>query len=156
MRLPDFLRTSTFRLAASFAVLFALSVIVLFAFIYWQTALHETARIDRFLVNDATLIARQSEPEVHRAVSQRNLGDLHRITYAALFDSDGRPLAGNLSTLPPDPNPCSSRMVVVGYASAAAARTGAANGAAAASASAERRFTIRTPRRRSACRPARW
>jgi signal transduction histidine kinase len=102
MRLPDFLRTSTFRLAASFAVMFSLSVIFLFAFIYWQTALHETARIDRFLANDAALIAHQPVQEVYRAVSLRNLGDLHRITYAALFDGDGRLLVGNLSALPPD------------------------------------------------------
>jgi signal transduction histidine kinase len=102
MRLPGFLRTSTFRLAASFAVTFALSVVFLFAFIYWETALRETARIDRFLVSDAALIARQPAQEIYRAVSLRNLGDLHRVTYAALFASDGRPLVGNLAVLPPD------------------------------------------------------
>jgi signal transduction histidine kinase len=102
MRVPDFLRTSTFRLAASFAVVFSLSVTVLFAFIYWQTALHETARIDRFLANEAASIAGQSESEIYRAVSLRNLGDLHRITYAALFDADGWLLVGNLSRLPPE------------------------------------------------------
>jgi signal transduction histidine kinase len=102
MHLPDFLRTSTFRLAASFAVMFSLSVTFLFAFIYWQTALHETARIDRFLVSDAALIAGQPEHEIYRAVSLRSLGDLHRITYAALFDAGGKPLVGNLLALPPD------------------------------------------------------
>src|SRR5665213_1807777 len=102
MRLPDYLRTSTFRLAVSFAVMFAISVLLLFAFIYWQTALYETVRIDRFLVSDAALIARQPTQEVYRAVSLRNLGDLHRITYAALFDGEGRLLVGNLAAVPPE------------------------------------------------------
>ncbi len=100
MRVPDFLRTTTFRLAASFAVMFSLSAILLFAFIYWQTAARETVRIDRFLRNDAAAIGRQTEPEIYRAVAQRNLGDLHRITYAALFAPDGRMLVGNLAELP--------------------------------------------------------
>ncbi len=100
MRLPDFLRTSTFRLAASFAVIFAVSAAILFAFIYWQTAVHETNRIDRFLIEDARVIGQESSAEIYQAVSLRITGDLHRITYAALFDGSGRRLAGNLDALP--------------------------------------------------------
>jgi signal transduction histidine kinase len=100
IRLPDFLRTTMFRLAASFAVIFSMSVIVLFAFIYWQTETRETERIDRFLVADAALIARQTQPQIEQAVLLRNLGDLHRITFAALFNADGRLLIGNLAALP--------------------------------------------------------
>lgn len=100
--LPDFLRTSTFRMAGSFAIVFALSAAILFAFIYWQTALHETARIDRFLVNDAAIIARKSPGDVRRSVSLRVTADLHRITYAALFDRQGTRVVGNLATIPAD------------------------------------------------------
>lgn len=101
MRLPDFLRTTTFRLAAAFAVMFSLSAILLFAFIYWQTGSRETARIDRFLVADVASIAGRPEADIERAVSSRSLGDLHRITFAALFAGDGRLLVGNLPELPP-------------------------------------------------------
>jgi signal transduction histidine kinase len=101
IRVPDFLRTTVFRLAASFAVMFSVSVILLFAFIYWQTETRETERIDRFLVADAAVIAGQTEPEIEQAVSLRNLGDLHRISFAALFTNDGRLLIGNLAALPP-------------------------------------------------------
>ncbi len=101
MRLPDFLRTTRFRLAAGFAVMFALSVSLLFAFIYWQTGSRETARIDRFLIADAASIAGRPESDIERAVVSRSLGDLHRITFAALFAADGRALAGNLAALPP-------------------------------------------------------
>jgi len=100
LRFPDFLRTSTFRLAAAFAVVFAVSAVLLFAFIYWQTAVHETGRIDRFLTDDAKFISDQSPDEVYRAVSSRILGDLHRISYAALFDRFGNRLVGNLSEPP--------------------------------------------------------
>jgi signal transduction histidine kinase len=101
MLLPDFLRTTRFRLAASFAVMFALSMILLFAFIYWQTGSRETARIDRFLVADAASIAGRPVIDIERAVSSRSLGDLHRITFAALFAPDGRALVGNLASFPP-------------------------------------------------------
>jgi len=87
-------------------VVFAISAVLLFAFIYWQTALHETDRIDRFLTDDAKFVAAQSQEEIYRAVSSRILGDLHRISYAALFDRAGTRLAGNLAeppaNLPPD------------------------------------------------------
>jgi len=99
-RVPGFLRTTMFRLAASFAVMFSVSVILLFAFIYWQTRARETERIDRFLVADSALIAGQTAPQIEQAVSLRNLGDLHRITFAALFTADGRLLIGNLAALP--------------------------------------------------------
>jgi methyl-accepting chemotaxis protein len=102
IRVPDFLRTTVFRLAAAFAVMFSVSVILLFAFIYWQTKTRETERIDRFLVADAALIAGQTQPQIEQAVSLRNLGDLHRITFAALFTADGRLVIGNLATLPSD------------------------------------------------------
>ena len=101
MLFPEFLRTSTFRLAAAFAVTFAASAVVLFVFIYWQTSLHKTARIDAFLKHDAAMLSHESEPEVFRAVSLRILGGFHRITYAGLFDAERRPLIGNLSTVPP-------------------------------------------------------
>jgi signal transduction histidine kinase len=100
VRLPDFLRTSTFRLAASFAVIFAVSAAILFAFIYWQTAVHETNRIDRFLTDDSLIIGKESPAQVYEAVSLRITGDLHRISYAALFDHSGRRLAGNLQAIP--------------------------------------------------------
>jgi len=100
LRVPDFLRASTFRLAATFAVTFAVAAGVLFAFIYWQTAVHETNRIDKFLTSDAALVARQPAGNVYQAVSLRIVGDMHRITYAALFDRSGRRLAGNVAVAP--------------------------------------------------------
>jgi hypothetical protein len=102
VQIPDFLRTSTFRMAGSFATIFAISAAALFAFVYWQTAVHETARIDHFLVDDAGIIARETRANMLRSVSLRITRDLHRITYAALFDQRGVRIAGNLAAIPPD------------------------------------------------------
>jgi signal transduction histidine kinase len=100
MRKPEFLRGTTFRLAATFAGTFAISAVFLFAFIYWQTAIFETGRIDTFISRDAKTISEAPIDEIYRTVSIRILGDLHRITFAGVFDKDGRVLAGNLDSLP--------------------------------------------------------
>jgi signal transduction histidine kinase len=97
---PDYLRSSTFGLTATFAVMFAASAALLFAFIFWQTATLETGRIDRFIAHDAALIAAEPPEAMSRAVADRALADLHRITFAGLFDADGAPIAGNLEALP--------------------------------------------------------
>lgn len=102
MRLPDFLRSSTFRLAATFAAIFSISAAFLFAFIYWQTALFETERVDHFIVNDAQVLAGEPIDQIKQTVSVRVLGDLHRITFAGLFDSKGERIAGNLASPPQD------------------------------------------------------
>lgn len=102
MRVPDYLRGSTFRLTATFAVIFSASAALLFAFIYWQTALSETKRIDRFIVDDVHILASEPRQAMVRTVSIRLLGDLHRLTFAGLFNSAGVRIAGNLAALPPD------------------------------------------------------
>jgi signal transduction histidine kinase len=100
LRVPDFLLTPTFRLAAIFAVTFAVAAALLFGFIYWQTALFETARIDAFIVKSAALVAEEPRESLEHSVSMRVLGDLHRISFAALFDSAGLRVVGNLESVP--------------------------------------------------------
>ncbi len=100
MPVPDYLRTPTFRLTALFSVLFACSTLILFLFIYWQTAIVETQRIDSALVRDTGVVAKGSRADVLRAVENRVTPDFLPITYAALFDADGRHIAGNIATLP--------------------------------------------------------
>ncbi len=100
LRLPDFLRTSTFRLAAIFAATFSIAAALLFGFIYWQTALFETGRIDAFIVRDAAHMAEAPRATLEQAVQTRILGDLHRITFAGLFDQAGSRVDGNLASMP--------------------------------------------------------
>ena len=100
MRLPSLVRTSVFRLTAFFAISSAAISLVLFAFIYWQTAVYERERITRILTQEADVLAGEPAVDVRRAVETRLAGDFHRVTFAALFDSDGHQIAGNLPSMP--------------------------------------------------------
>jgi signal transduction histidine kinase len=100
MKQPEFLRGSSFRLAATFACTFAASTVVLFGFIYWQTARFEKNRIDAYIASDAKAIAASSHKDVLQAVELRILGDIPRVSFAALFDPNGHRLVGNLDSVP--------------------------------------------------------
>ena len=54
----DAFRTNTFRNSALASAAFAASAVALFAFIYWQTTLYESDRIDATVRNEAAIIAR--------------------------------------------------------------------------------------------------
>jgi hypothetical protein len=100
VRAPDFLRTSTFRLAALYALTFSAATAVLFGFIYWQTALYQEGRIDAFLVAAAKALAAEPRERLEQAVSLRIVGDLRRIGFAGLFDAEGHRIMGNLAEIP--------------------------------------------------------
>jgi signal transduction histidine kinase len=102
----EIFRSATFRLAAAFSAAFTVLTLLIFAFIYWETAIYETQRIDAFMVDEADLLARGPEADLLRAVKIRLVSDLHRISFAALFTPAGALVAGNLQgmpeNLPPD------------------------------------------------------
>jgi signal transduction histidine kinase len=98
--LIDLIQGTSFRLACGFAGFFAASTLALFLFIYWQTAGSEIGRIEALIANDARIVAAEPTDAVQRFVETRVTGDFHRLSYAALFDPDGRPIAGNLDALP--------------------------------------------------------
>ncbi len=100
MRLPSIFRTSIFRLTAFFAIGSAVSSLLLFAFIYWQTAVYEKARITRILTQEAELLANEPDSDLRHLMVTRLAADFHRVTFAALFDGNGRLIAGNLSAAP--------------------------------------------------------
>ncbi len=101
-RPPEVFRTAAFRLAEAFAAAFVLSTLLLFAFIYWQTAVYETGRIDAFIVRLAATAATAPPEQLMWTVGSRLSNDLHRLTFAALFDGKGRLVAGNLERIPAD------------------------------------------------------
>ncbi|HVJ55658.1 MAG TPA: ATP-binding protein [Aliidongia sp.] len=100
MFLIDLAQGTTFRLACAFAGFFGASTVVLFLFIYWQTAGSEVNRIDNLIAKDAKIVAELPSDAVRQFVETRVTGDFHRLSYAALFDAQGHPVAGNLDTLP--------------------------------------------------------
>ncbi|HEY7990424.1 MAG TPA: HAMP domain-containing sensor histidine kinase [Stellaceae bacterium] len=100
MRAPEIFRTSSFRIAGISAGVFALGVLVLFAFVYWQTATHETASIDRFVERQVSDLAPGRTEELARDLSLAERPAERGFAYAALFDRARHPLAGNLAALP--------------------------------------------------------
>ena len=100
IRLKDILANESFRLSAYFSATAALLTLVLFGFIFWQTASAELRRIDAFLTLEARQVANQPEVELQRAVETRLANDFHRVNFVGLFSADGMALAGNLRHLP--------------------------------------------------------
>jgi signal transduction histidine kinase len=98
--LIELFATTTFRLALAFAGFFAGASLLLFAFIYLNTAIFETRRIDQLIATDAQILASEPNDVMMQVVATRVTNDFHRVTYAGLFDATGHRLAGNLASIP--------------------------------------------------------
>jgi len=95
-----FARLPMFRLALLFSGLFGLSTLLLFAFIYWQTAVVETNRVDRLLARDIEALSHHSPDYLRQSLDSRVMPDLRPIAYAGLYGSTGDRLAGNFPVFP--------------------------------------------------------
>ncbi|MCW6512935.1 HAMP domain-containing sensor histidine kinase [Lichenifustis flavocetrariae] len=97
----DLFRTTAFRWAMAFAAAFTGLSIVLFAFVYWQTAHYERAQMDTMLRHEATLIA--NDPAgANGALRTWLRDDAHNVRYGILVGHDGVPQAGNMPSVPKD------------------------------------------------------
>jgi signal transduction histidine kinase len=100
MQARSLLRLPLFRLALLYSSLFALSTLLLFAFIYWQTAVVETERVDSQLLHDAQFLASLKPEALRDVIDNRVMPDFRRVAHAGLFAADGARLAGNLPSVP--------------------------------------------------------
>jgi len=89
-----------FRRAVTFSVVFALSNAVLFAFIYWQACVNETALIKTFLERQARIFADASDDQINWNISHNVARNLHRITFFGIFGPNGQFLAGDIKAIP--------------------------------------------------------
>ena len=96
----DLIRSSSFRLAASLALLFSLSTILLFAFIYWQTMIAETSRVERVLQGEAQRLVLADDETLRRSIAERLSTSANKLDYAQIFAASGLPLQGNLQVMP--------------------------------------------------------
>ncbi|MEM1199177.1 MAG: two-component sensor histidine kinase, partial [Pseudomonadota bacterium] len=96
-------RTSTFRLAAAYLLVFVLSVGAILAYIYWNTAVllerqtDETIRAEIRGLNEQYRFG--SITALANVVEQRSVRNSERGIYS-IFDGQGRRLAGNLQGVP--------------------------------------------------------
>ncbi len=84
-----------------FAAAFAVSTLLLFTFIYWQTAVVETRRVESEVMMDAKALADDSRKDMAEGVRIALATHAHRITYVSLFSPDGYRISGNLERCPP-------------------------------------------------------
>lgn len=98
------LRTSTFRLAALYLVVFALSVSALLGYVYWNTAVLLERQTDETIRAEVQALADQYRFRGLRGIIdtiQRRSTDDRGSLYI-LTDPDGRRVAGNLQVMPPE------------------------------------------------------
>jgi signal transduction histidine kinase len=101
VRLFDFVRTTTFRWTLTVAGSFILCILVLFGFVYWQTANYLTSAVDSLLTGEAKIIANDTAERRPVHIEDRLRNDPRRFRIAGLFGADGRRIAGNIEGIPP-------------------------------------------------------
>src|SRR5712675_122801 len=102
MRQPQFIRSNTFHWALMVAGVFAVFVIVLFGFIYWQIDDYLTARSDRVITLELEGISGLSPERRLQAMDERLRQDPRGVQLAAIFAADGHRTTGNIESLPPE------------------------------------------------------
>ena len=104
LTLPRFVRTSAFQLAVIYAGLFAASVALIFAFIYWSTVGYlerqTTATIEAEIQGLAEQFNRRGLRGLIDIVAQRVRRDTDGRSVYLFADNNLRPLAGNLRRWP--------------------------------------------------------
>src|SRR6266699_2062867 len=102
MRQAHIIRSNTFQWALAVAGVFAVFVIVLFGFIYWQTDQYLVARSDRMIATQLNGIAGLPNERRLDWIDEHLEQDSRGVQYAGLFGADGRKMACNLERLPPE------------------------------------------------------
>src|SRR5258708_3255439 len=98
--LPDFIRTTTFRWTLAIASAFVLYTLVLFGFVYWQTAAYVMSESDVFLANELSVFAANTPEQRLAEIDDRLRKDRRHVKVAGLFGADGHRIAGNIESLP--------------------------------------------------------
>ena len=98
--LPDFARTTTFRSTLAIAGAFVLGTVVLFGFVYWQTAAYLTSSFDALITGELHIIAGESPERQLAHIDERLDNDPRRVRIAGLFGTDVHRIAGNMESLP--------------------------------------------------------
>ncbi len=105
MNQNNFVHSSTFRLALLYVALFSISVLLLFAFIYWSTARYTAEQTDKAIVAEIRSLAERYEtrglPGLRQLISSRI--ERQRPTGTSIYllaDARQRPIVGNINRWP--------------------------------------------------------
>lgn len=100
MKLNEAFRTGTFRATVVGSLFFAVAMLLLYGFLFWQTAGYERARIDAFLDHESKALLQEAPEQQLHDVETRFANDLHRLTFAAIFSRNGKVEGGDISAYP--------------------------------------------------------
>jgi signal transduction histidine kinase len=100
VRLPDFARTTTFSWTLIVAGTFFLCTLLLFGFVYWQTAVYMMHKNDVLLADELHVFAQNTAEQRLQEIDDRLRKDPEHIKVAGLFGADGHRIAGNIESLP--------------------------------------------------------
>jgi signal transduction histidine kinase len=108
VRIARFLRTTTFRLALIYAAVFSLSVILLFAFVYWTATVLVDRQRQQAVITDINDLKDEFStlglPGLLDAVVDRSRPDRVGNGVYLLVDPHFQPMAGNLAAWPRSPS----------------------------------------------------
>jgi hypothetical protein len=100
VHLPDFARTTTFRWTLTIAGAIVLYTVVLFGFVYWQTAAYLMSENDVLLADELRVFSANTPEQRLAEIDDRLRKDPRRVKIAGLFGTDGRRIVGNIESLP--------------------------------------------------------
>jgi signal transduction histidine kinase len=100
MRLVDLPRTSSFRLALRFLLLFGAASLILFGFLYWQTNHYVIGRMDSWLAREQTIFGVLDRDTLLQRLTAHLVADPTLERPLTLFDPAGERLAGTPLNLP--------------------------------------------------------
>ncbi len=92
--------TTAFRWTLAISSGFVVMAVLLFGFIYWQTALHERQRIDDVITREIRLIAAGPPGDADKDLGRWLANDPHGVRYGGLFAPGDHHVSGNLETVP--------------------------------------------------------
>jgi signal transduction histidine kinase len=102
VRLPGFTRSTTLRWTVLVASIFSTFIVAMLGFVYLKATHDLTMQSDRMVVAQMDVFAQLSPARRLDAIDEYLKQDPGRVQLAGLFGSNGRRIAGNLESLPPD------------------------------------------------------
>jgi signal transduction histidine kinase len=100
VRLVDLPRTTSFRLALRFLLLFGAASLLLFGFLYLETQQYIVGRIDGWLIREQAIFRPMERDNLLQRLSAHFVADPTLDRPMTLFNPEGQRLAGNPMTLP--------------------------------------------------------
>jgi len=101
VRLPEFMRSTTFRWTLAVSGAFILCILLMFGFILAQAYSYMTTDVDALNNEIANAIGGHQPEQRVLGLEQYLRADPHHVKLGGLFAADGHRIAGNIETLPP-------------------------------------------------------